>query len=62
MNIRIQNIVQGYKSTRIYNLLGSDFFSMALSPNQHNYSVNTSSWPAGIYFVEIITEEGRSKR
>jgi len=59
LNIRIQNIVQGYKSTRIYNLLGSDFFSMALSPNQHNYSVNTSSWPAGIYFVEIITEEGR---
>lgn len=59
LNFRIQNNVLGRRFIRICNILGSEFSSLQLSPNQNNFSVNTSSWAAGVYFVELITEEGR---
>ena len=57
--IEIQTSQLKISSIVITNGIGNTFVNIPFLPNQDKYFVSSISWPAGMYFVELLSEEGR---
>jgi hypothetical protein len=51
-------LVSGYQTIEIYNVLGEQIYSGMLKPVQHDYEINLSSQSNGIYLYRVVSESG----
>jgi len=60
VNLQLPTNVSGQKSIKVFNLLGSEVLQQTINLNQTNFKLNLAEQPAGYYFVELNTAEGKS--
>jgi len=49
----------GETSIEIYNMMGQQVYDEMLKPVQHDYKIDLSSHPAGIYLYRVVTTDGK---
>jgi len=50
--------INGQESVDIYNVLGARIYSGMLKQVQHDYEINLSAQPAGVYLYRVLAEDG----
>jgi len=51
-------IVSGTQTIEVYNVLGARVYNGMLKQVQHDYEINLSSQPNGVYLYRVLTENG----
>jgi len=51
-------LVSGSQTIAVYNVLGQSVYNGMLKHVQHDYEINLSSQPAGVYLYRVLAEDG----